>query len=122
MFKVSIWYRPSTYPQGSPPVLGPQDTKRAREALKDQSETARRALLHQEGEFLAACHQHEAVGRQILVSALARTNEVHSYNVQIQVRQLEQEADARFSQDRGISYLDFRRKHIKLLKISETLW
>ena len=35
-------------------------TQRAREALNDQRETARRALLHQKGELLDATHQHEA--------------------------------------------------------------
>ena len=68
---------PSTYPQGSPAVLGPQETvqlvtQRTREALNHQRETARRALLHQQEEFLAATHQEEAAARQNLVSALAR--------------------------------------------------
>ena len=39
---------------------------------------------------------HEAAAKQNLVSALARNNEAHKYNVQMQVRQLENEADARF--------------------------
>ena len=84
--------------QGSPAVFGPHETvqsvtHRAREALNVQFETARRALLHQQGEFLAATHQHETAARQNLVSTMARTSEVHNYNVQIQVRQLEPEAD-----------------------------
>ena len=47
-----------TYPPSVPAVLGPPDTvqvatQRAREALNDQRETARRALLHQRGDLLA---------------------------------------------------------------------
>ena len=66
------------YPQSVSSVLGPQEavqlvTYRAREALKDQRETDRRAVLHQQGHFLAAVHQHGAVVRP------------HNYNVQIQV-------------------------------------
>ena len=48
--------------------------------------------------LLAATHQYEAVARQNLVNTLVRHNEVHNYNVQMQVRQLEQEAYARFPQ------------------------
>ena len=49
-------------PQSAQAILGPQETvqlvtQRAREALNAQRETARRALLHQQGEFLAATHQ-----------------------------------------------------------------
>ena len=53
---VSPWQlqNPSTYLEGSPKALGPQETvqlvtQRAREALNVQRETARRALLHQQG-------------------------------------------------------------------------
>ena len=62
-----------------------------------QRETARLALLHQQGEFLAATHQYEAAARQNLVNSSARNNEAHKYNVQMQARHLEQETDARFS-------------------------
>ena len=48
----------------------PLVTRRAREALRDQRETARRALLQQQGEFFAATHEYEAVARQNRVSAL----------------------------------------------------
>ena len=92
-----------THLQSVPAVLGLQETvqlvtQRAREALNDQRETARRALLHQHGEFVAAIHQCEAAAGQTIVSTGARNNEAHSYNVQMQVRQLEHEPDARFSQ------------------------
>ena len=85
----------------APAVLGPQEavqlaTQRAREALNDQCDMAQRALLRQQEQFLTATHQYEAAARQNLVSALARSDEAHNYNVQMQVRQLEQEADARF--------------------------
>ena len=56
------------------------------------------ALLHQQGEFLVATHQNEEAARQNLVNTLARNSEVHTYILQMQVRQLEQEADARCSQ------------------------
>ena len=74
---------PSTYTQGSPVFLGPQATvqlvtQRALEALSVQRETARRALLRQQGEFIAVTHQCDAVARRNLVSALARNSEVHS--------------------------------------------
>ena len=77
---------PVTYPQAVLSVLGPQEavelvTPRAREDLNDQRETARRALLHQHA-----------------VSTLARNYEAHNYNVQMQVRQPEHQADARLSQ------------------------
>ena len=49
------------------------------------------------GEFLAATHQYEAVAMQNLVSASATNSEAHNYNVQMRVRQLDQEADARYS-------------------------
>ena len=58
----------SSYLQGSPAVLGPQETvqvspQRARDAVNVQRETARRALLHQLRAFLAVTHQYEAVAR-----------------------------------------------------------
>ena len=110
MFQVSIRYlirlganpwqlqSPSTYPQGSPAALGLQETiqlvtQRAREALSDQREAARRALLRQEGVFLAVTPHYGAGARQHLVSALARNSEAHNYNVQMQVRQHGQEVD-----------------------------
>ena len=69
-------------PSGFTAVLGLQVivqlvTPRAREALNVPRETARRALLHQQGQFLAATHQHEAAARPHLVSALARSSEAH---------------------------------------------
>ena len=56
---------PRIYRQGSFAVVGSQETvrmvtQRAREALYDQRETARRVLLCQQGELLAATHQNEA--------------------------------------------------------------
>ena len=73
-------------------------TQRARVVLHDSLETARRALLHQQGQFLAATPQYEAAARPNLVITLASNSDVHNCNVQIQVRQLEQEADALLSQ------------------------
>ena len=71
---VHPWQRqyPVTYPQGVPAVLGREEsvqmiTQRAREALNDQREKARRALLHPQGEILAATDQYEEVARQSLV-------------------------------------------------------
>ena len=52
--------------------------QRAREALDDQRDTARRALLHQQKEFLAT-HQYEAAVRQSFVSALASNSEAHIF-------------------------------------------
>ena len=52
-------------------------------------------LINKEN-FLGAVHQYEAAARQNLVRALARNSEV--YNKNAQIRQLEQEADTRFSQ------------------------
>ena len=112
MFTVSIRYQirrakpgqlqyPVANPQSVPADLEPQEavplvTRRAREALKDQRETARRALLHQQGELLAATHHYEVAARQNLDSTLAINNETHHSKVLLQVRQLEHEADARF--------------------------
>ena len=47
-------------------------------------------------------HQYEVAARQNLVSVLARNHEAQNCNVQVQVGQLEREADARFSQRQGI--------------------
>ena len=77
-----------------------------REALNDQREAARRALRHRQGDVLAGTHRYEAAARQNLVSALARDTEGHSFNEQMQVRQLEQEANARFSH--GLNELLYR--------------
>ena len=73
---------PSTYPEGSAADLGPQEsvqflTQRAREALGVQREAARCALLRQQGEFLAATHQHDSAARQNLVKILASNNAAH---------------------------------------------
>ena len=85
--RVNPWQSqcPNAYLQGSPAVLGPQEavqlvTQRAREAQNDQRQEARRALLRQQEEFLAATRQHEANARQNLVSALAQKNEVHCHS------------------------------------------
>ena len=93
---------PATYPQCVPAVLGPQEvvqlvTQRAREALHDQRETARRALLRQQGRLLAATHQHAAAAGQNPVKILARNSEAQHYNVQMHVRQLERTVIAIFS-------------------------
>ena len=49
--------------------------------------------------IFVASHQHEAAARQKnLVNTLARKSEVHNNNVHMQVRQLEHEGDARFSE------------------------
>ena len=70
-------------------ALGPQEAfqllaQRAWEALHDQRETARRAPLRQQGEFLAATHQYEASARHNFVNTWARTSEAHNFNVQRQ--------------------------------------
>ena len=72
--------------------------QRERDALYVQRETVRHALPHQQGEFLAADHQYEAAARQDLLNTLARNSAVHKCKVQMQIRQLEHEAGARFSQ------------------------
>ena len=100
----NLWQlqHPIAYPQSVLAVLGPQEavqlvTHWAQEALNDQREKARRALLCQQGEFLAATHQYEAVARQNFVNTLTRNNEAHNHDVPMKVRQLEHEADAWFS-------------------------
>ena len=60
--------------KGSHAVFGLQETvllvtQRAREALKYQRATARLAWLHQQKQFLAATHHHEAAARKNLISA-----------------------------------------------------
>ena len=57
--------------------------------------------------------------RQNLVNTLTRNNEAHNYNVQVQVRQLENKKHTRLFKDKGNYYRDSLRKQIKLLKISE---
>ena len=79
-------------------------------------------LLHQEGEILAATHPYEAAARRNLGGAWARHDEAHDDFVQMQVRQLEQEADARFSQRQGPVFFGFPRKQIKFLRVSEKFW
>ena len=74
-----------------------------------------RCFINQ-GKFLAATHQHEAVARKIRVSALARNDEANNYDVQMQVRQLDQEAD------RENCFIDFPKKQTKLLRISDKNW
>ena len=111
-----------TYPQSVPAALGPQETvqlvtRRARESLNFQRETARRPLLPQQGDFPAATHQYEAAARQNLVSTLATNNEAHNDYVQMQVRQLKHARNV--PKDKGKCYRDFLRKQIKLLEISE---
>ena len=78
-------------------------------------------LLRQQGKCLVATHQCEAVARQNHCQCFGKKNEVHNYNVQIQVRPLEQEAVARLClKDRGkLSCPDFPRKQTKLLRIRE---
>ena len=102
---VNPWHSqyPVTCPESVPAVLGPQKavqmmTQRARDALNDQREAARRVLLHRQGEFRAASHQYEAAARQNLVNTLARSGEAHIDHVQMHNEQFEHEADARFSQ------------------------
>ena len=75
---------PVTYPQRVFAALGTLEavhlvTQRAREALNDQRETARRVLLHQQGEFLAATHQREAAARQNLVNSFGEKERSTQY-------------------------------------------
>ena len=96
MFPVSIRYRDRkgvhpwqiqytrTYPHGSPAGPGTSGNCSAgyttsTDALNVQRATARRALLHQQGEFVAATHQCEVAATQNLVSALARNGEAHHF-------------------------------------------
>ena len=89
-------------------------TQREREAQYDQRDTARRAL---------PTHEYEALATQHLVHTLARKCEAHNYNVQVRVRQLDHEADVRFSQgQRENCHRDSLRKQVELLKISEKYW
>ena len=60
---------PLRTPQRVPAVLGapetvPLITQGALEALNDQLETARRALLHQQGEFLVATLQYDTAATE----------------------------------------------------------
>ena len=48
--------------------------------------------------FLLPLTNNEAAAKQNIVSTLARNSEAHEFHVQMQVRQLEHEADARCSQ------------------------
>ena len=108
-----------TYAPSVLAVLGRQEavllvTQRARESQNDQRETARRALLHQTGEILAATHQYEAAARQNFVNTLTKKNEAHNYNA-FGNSNMKQTRD--FPKDRGNCYRDSLRKQIKLLKI-----
>ena len=82
---VILWQLSQYILQGVLTVLRPQVTvqltvtQRAREARNDQRETARRAVLHQRGEFLAGTHHCEAAARQNLVSIINRNGEAHTY-------------------------------------------
>ena len=113
-----------THLQSVPAVLGPQETvqlvtQRAREALNDQREIARRALLHQQGEFLAAIHQCEAAAGQTMSvlgqEIMKRTITMCKYK--FDSSNMKQMRD--FLKDRGNRNRDFLRKQIKLLKVSE---
>ena len=118
---------PVTYSQKVTSVLEPQErdllvTQRARAALDDQRETAHRALLHQQGEFLGATHQYEAAARQKFVTILARLSEAHDYNVQMQVRQLEHEAHARISQKQRELLSRFSQEANEALEDQRQMW
>ena len=125
--RANLWQLqyPVAYAQCVPAVLGPHEvvqlvTQRAREALNDQRETARRALLHQQREFFAAAHPHEVAARQNLVNTLTRNNEAHNYNVQVQVRQLENKKHTRFfSKSQGTIIAILSGSTSSFLKISE---
>ena len=93
-------------PRGSPAVLGPQETvhlvtQRAREVLNDWHETSFTCFGATTKDDFALPLISTKRLRQNLVSALAKHHEAHNYCVQMQVRQLEQEADARLSQRQG---------------------
>ena len=53
-------------------------------SFQRQRETARRALFHQQGYFLADTHLYEADARENIVSTLASINDAHNYDVQMQ--------------------------------------
>ena len=76
-------------------------------------------------------HQYEAAARQSLVNTLARNSEAHNYNVQIQVRQVEQEADARFSQrlrellfrcSQGANQALEDQREILVMEVTKEVW
>ena len=88
-------------------------SRKAIEALNVQREAARRTLLHQQGDFLAATHQYEAAARQNLVSALARHNEAHNFKCANSSSTASNKRQMRDSlKVRGNCYLGFPRKQI----------
>ena len=126
----------ATYPQSVPAVLGLEEavrllTQRAREALHDQRETARRALLHQQGEFLAATHQHERLRGQILYvlwqDIMMRTIRMCEYNFDSsnkkQMRDVledRKELLSRYSQEASQAPED--QREILVMEVTSKLW
>ena len=104
-------------------VLGHQETvqlvtQRARGTLKVQRETARRALLHRQGEFCVATNQYGVVARQNLVSALATNGEAHNLMCKLKFGSSNMKQMRDCPRYRKLIFR-FLRMQIKLLKISE---
>ena len=94
-------------------------TKRAREALNVQRETARRALLHQQGGFLAATNQYGWLRGKILSVLWQETVKRTFRTCRCMFDGLNVKQMRDFPNGRGNCYLDFLRKPIELLKINE---
>ena len=118
---------PSTYPQGSPAVLGPQETvqlvtQQAREDLSVQREAARRAFLHQQGYLLLVLIKKKRLRSRIWSviwqEIVIRTILMHT--CKFDSSNMKQMRD--FPEDKGDCNRDSLRTQIKLLKISETIW
>ena len=79
--------------------------------------------FHQQGELLAAAHQHEAIARQNLLSALARSIEAHNCvmcRCKFDSSNWKHMRD--FVKDRVNCYVDFLRTHTKPPKTSLKFW
>ena len=111
---------PRTHRQSSPAALGPQETvqlvkQRAQKDLNVQRETARRAFLHQQGEFIAATRQHEVAARQKLVSALARKMKRTIITCRCKFGNSNMMQMRDFPKDKRNCHRDSLKKQIKLL-------
>ena len=94
--------------------------QRAREALYDQRETARRSLLPQQGEFLAATHRYEAAARKNLINTWRETMNHTITACRCKFGNSNMRC-AIFPKTKGTVIATSLRKQIKLLKISEKI-
>ena len=111
LFRLIDWM--SLWPQETVQLV----TQRARNALHGQCETARLAPLTQSG----LINMKWLRGKN-LVNTLGRNNEAHNYNVQMQVRELEHEADARFSQRQRELLSRFPQEAHQALENQREMW